>query len=108
MKYRFGEVLSGECEVKPLRLEVLQAERSLLWTELPVLISLNSQSQQIHGPFQVLLFQYVRNSDFIHAFSRCGVEGTARGKHHGVTVVVEVCQQPLLEGVGIVYRQRRP
>ena len=61
----------------------------------------------LHGPFQIRLLQNISNADLVFALAGGGVERLAGGKHYGVALVVKLLQQPFLERIGIVHRQRR-
>ena len=60
--------------------------------KLSVIIGLNAQGQQVHGPLQIRLLENIGNANFVDALARRGVESAAGGKHHRVAVVVEVLQ----------------
>ncbi len=66
------------------------------------LVQGDALGQNIHGPLQIRLIQNIGNPHLVDTLTGGLVEGRSWSKHHGVTAVGELLQQPVLELVRII------
>ena len=66
----------------------------------------DAEGQKIHGALQILLLENVCDADLIAALAGRGIEGLSGGEHDGVAAIFKLLQQPELEFLRVVDRQR--
>ena len=65
-------------------------------------ILFDCDSEYVHSPFKVFLLEDVSNTYFVKTAAGSCIEAFAGSEHYRIAVIVEIGEQPLLEGVGIV------
>ena len=66
----------------------------------------DAEGQKIHGALQILLLEDIGDADLVAALAGRGIEGLSGGEHDGVAAIFKLLQQPELEFLRVVDRQR--